>query len=84
MFFVNDPQALYGNPGCLKMHFSINLFHANKNFVNYFIHFICIDLIVPIRKGVFIPKLLYNPIASYCLINFDFLLSNTAHFDTEN
>ena len=36
------------------------------------------------RKGVFIPKLLYNPTASYCLINFDFLLSNTAHFDTKN
>ena len=50
LFFVNDPQALYGNPGCLKMHFSINLFHANKNFVNYFIHFICIDLILPTKK----------------------------------
>ena len=32
-------------------------------------------------KGVFVPKLLNNPIASYALKNFDFLLSHTAHFD---
>ena len=31
--------------------------------------------------GVFIPKLLNNPLASCSLINFDFLLSHTAHFD---
>ena len=30
-------------------------------------------------KGAFIPKLLDNPLGSYCLINF--LLSHTAHFD---
>ena len=27
------------------------------------------------------PKLLNNPLPSCCLINFDFLLSHTAHFD---
>ena len=32
-------------------------------------------------KGVFISKLLNNPLASCCLINVDFVLSNTAHFD---
>ena len=32
-------------------------------------------------KGAFILKLLNNPLASYCLINFDFVLSHTAHFD---
>ena len=31
--------------------------------------------------GVLIPKLLNNPLASCSLINFDFLLSHTAHFD---
>ena len=31
--------------------------------------------------GVFIPKLLNNPLASSSLINFDFLLPHTAHFD---
>ena len=32
-------------------------------------------------KEVFIPKLINNPLASCSLINFDFLLSHTAHFD---
>ena len=32
-------------------------------------------------KGVFIPKLVNNPLPSCCLVNFDFLLSHTAHFD---
>ena len=32
-------------------------------------------------KGVFIPKLLNNLLASCSLINFDFLLSHTADFD---
>ena len=32
-------------------------------------------------KGVFIPKLLNNPLASCSLINFHFLLSHTEHFD---
>ena len=35
-------------------------------------------------KGVFISKLLNNPLASCCLINFDFLLSQSAHFDKSN
>ena len=32
-------------------------------------------------KSVLIPKLLNNPLASCCLINVDFVQSNTAHFD---
>ena len=32
-------------------------------------------------KGVCFPELLNNPIASYSLINFNFSLSHTAHFD---
>ena len=32
-------------------------------------------------KGFFISKLLNNQLASCSLINFDFLLSHTAHFD---
>ena len=32
--------------------------------------------------GFFISKLLNNPLSSYSLIDFDFLLSHTAHFDT--
>ena len=32
-------------------------------------------------KGVFIPKLLKNPLASCSFVNFDFLLSHTVHFD---
>ena len=35
-----------------------------------------------LRIGTFIPaNLLNNPLASSSLINFDFLLSHTAHFD---
>ena len=30
-FFVNGPQALYINPGCLKCTTGINLSPANKN-----------------------------------------------------
>ena len=32
-------------------------------------------------KGAFIPKVLNNPLTSCYLINFDFLLSHTSHFD---
>ena len=32
-------------------------------------------------KDVLIPKLLNNPLGSCCLINFNFLLLYTAHFD---
>ena len=32
-------------------------------------------------KGVFIPKLLNNPLVSWCLINFDFLILHTVHYD---
>ena len=32
-------------------------------------------------KGVLIPKLLDNPFASCSLINFDFLLPHTSHFN---
>ena len=34
-----------------------------------------------LHKGVFIPKLPKNPLASWCFIRFYFLLSHTAHFD---
>ena len=34
-------------------------------------------------KGVFIPKLLNNPLASHSLINLDFLLPHIAHFDNQ-
>ena len=32
-------------------------------------------------KGIFIPKLINNPLAFCSLINLDFLLSHTVHFD---
>ena len=51
----------------------------------------CINLLIPLKqrgptkgsllKGVFIPKLLNNLLASCSLINLDSLLSHTAHFD---
>ena len=34
LFFVNDPQALYVNPGCLKCISGINLSSAYKNLLN--------------------------------------------------
>ena len=37
-FFVNGPQELYVNPGCIKCIYGINLSHANENvFTNSFI-----------------------------------------------
>ena len=35
----------------------------------------------PIREGVLIPNLLNNPVAYCSLINLDFLILHTAHFD---
>ena len=45
----------------------------------------CINLFNTIKtillKIVFIPKLINSPVASCYIINIDFLLSHTAHFD---
>ena len=47
----------------------------------------CINLFFTIKtkgillKGIFIPKLLNNPLASCCLRNFDVLLSHITQFD---
>ena len=82
-FFVNGPQALYVNLGCLKFISGINLFHANKNLftISFILNLVltCLVLLKEMEptkgillKGVFIPKLLNNPLASCSLINFDF------------
>ena len=47
----------------------------------------CINLFITIKtkgillKGVFIPKLINNPLASRCLRNFNVLLSHITQFD---
>ena len=90
LFFVNDRQALYENPSCLKCILGISLSPAYKKF--FTISFILYILLLYLEnktgptkeillKGVFIPKLLNIPLAFYSLINFDFLLSHTAHSD---
>ena len=92
---VNDPQALFVNPGCLKCISGINLYPAiKKMFTISFFQYLVLTCLMLLNnlgptkgillKGVFIPKLLNNPLASCCLINFDYLLSHTAHFDKSN
>ena len=49
--FVNDPQALYVNLGCLKCISGINLSLDNKKIANYFTNFIsCINLLILIKQ----------------------------------
>ena len=68
------------------MHFRHKLSPAIKNLftISFLLHLV-LNKRGPTKgtllKGAFIPKLLNNPLASCCLINFDFLLSQTAHFD---
>ena len=78
LLLVNGTQALKVNPGHLKCISGISLFPANKNlFIILFILYLW-NKIGPSKgiwlKGVFIPKLLSNPLASYSWINLDFLL----------
>ena len=79
MFFVNGPQALYVNPGCLKCISCLNLSPANKNLCAISFSFIsCINLLIPLNQKrnfktnsntgillrcLFIPKLRNNPLA---------------------
>ena len=85
LFFVNGPQTLDVNLSCLKCISDISLLPANKNLltISFILYFQ--NKRGPTKgivlKRIFIPKLLNNPLAFYCLINFDFLLSHTAHFD---
>ena len=75
------------------MHFRHKFISCKEKLVYYFSHFIsCVNLFNTIKteedllkgfylKGVFIPKLPNNLLASCSLTNFNFLLSHTAHFD---
>ena len=89
LFIISKcPQALYVNPGCLKCISCINLSPANKNFltISFILHFVltCLNKRESTKgillKGVFISKLLNNPLDFCCLISFDFLLSHTTQF----
>ena len=91
LFFLNGPQALYANLGCLKCISGINLSPTNKKLQTIsFILYLLLTCWIPLNRrrpnkgilfnNVFIPKLLNNPLASYSLTNFDFLLSHTLHF----
>ena len=86
--FVNGPQALYVNPGCLKFIWGINVSLGNKNLltISFILYLVLTCLILPKQrgpaegiwlKGFFIPKVLNNQLASCCLINLDFLLPHT-------
>ena len=90
--FVKDLQVLYVNPSYLKCISDINSSPANKNlFTTSFILYLVLTCSYLsnkrgatksiLLKGVFIPKLLNNPLVSCSLINFYFVLSHTAHFD---
>ena len=88
-FFVNGPQAQYGNLGCLKCISGIYLYPANKRFMYYFIHFISyIKLLIPLKKedllkefSLKVPLFLLNNLLYFCsLINFDALLTRTDIF----
>ena len=69
LIFVNGPQALYINPGCLKWISGINISPVNKKLLNYFIHFLYgINLSIPCQYPTkeilfkrFISKLINNP-----------------------
>ena len=77
--FVNGPQALYVNPGCIKCISGIHLFHASKFIpemhlrqpgVTLYSFYISKHKRGPIKRNlladVFIPKLLHNPLAFCC------------------
>ena len=86
LFLVNGPIALYVNPGCFKCIPGINLSLANKDlftivFIVYFENKVFI-IGKSLRIGPSIPiKLINNHLACCSLINFDFLLLQTTHFD---
>ena len=95
LFFMNIPQALYVNPsylsfGCLSSPciLGMNLSPANKNlFIILFILYSQNKIESNIGiwlKDVFILVPLNNPLASCSLINFYFLLPQTAQFDRSN
>ena len=85
----------YINPGYLKCISGINLSPAYKNLFTIslvlYLVLTCFILLTQKRtyrtnftillKDVFIPKLFNNPLVFCSFINFEFLLSHTAHFD---
>ena len=64
---MNGPQGLYGNPGCFKCIFGINVFYANKSLftIAFIIYFSDKVFLIgkTLRIGTFISvKLLINPL----------------------
>ena len=84
LFLVNEPQALYVNPGQFKCLSGIILFPANIFFICSVILYFNIKEDPNKRiwlKGVLTPKLLNNPLASCYLRIFDFLPLHIENFD---
>ena len=85
MFLVNGPQAIDVNPECPKCILAINVSPPNKKLViasfSFYLEHKIGEGIGSSSKPVVIPKLLNNSQASCSLINIDFLVLNTAHFD---
>ena len=83
---MNVAQALYVNTGYFKCISGINLSPANKSlftiaFILYFQNKVFI-MGKSLRISTFIPvKLLNNPVTSFYLKNFDFLLFHAEHFE---
>ena len=89
LLFVNCPQVLHVNLGCLKCISGINLSPPNKKLfpISFILYLVltCLMLLKQKRtywrnlKDVFIPKIHNNPLNSCCLINFDFFYYHTLH-----
>ena len=84
--FFYGTQVLNVNSGCLSYISNINLSPAKKNLlIIAFIFSYSQDRVSPnngtLLIGILIPNQLNNTLASRSLINFDFLLVHTVHFD---
>ena len=94
LVFVNGPQALHANQGCLKCiwgdfkNIYLLLIKTSLLFHSFYILHKLVNTWkkrgttkVVLLKGVYISSLFNNLLVSFSLINFNFLLSHTSHFD---